>query len=184
MKNQLTWAFAFFVLILIACKPAGTENAADTMAGDTTNTAAAAPPAEFADPKYVEIVKQNLAAFESGDVAGWMSNFADNAIYAWNYGDSLAGKTAISEYWMKRRGETIDTISFENEIFLPVKVNTPQSIEQSGVWVLAWYEVTTKYANGKSMTQWVHADTHFDANDMVDRHILYIDRQLINEALK
>ena len=184
MKNQLTWAFALFVLILIACKPAGPErNGDDTMGGDTTVTTAT-PPAEFADPKYVDIVKRNMAAFESGDVAGWMATYADNAVYAWNYGDSLVGKTAITDYWMKRRAETIDTLDFTNEIYLPIKVNVPQSIEQSGVWVLAWYQVTTKYTNGKSMTQWVHGDTHFDANDMVDRHILYIDRHLINEALK
>jgi len=34
------------------------------------------------------------------------------------------------------------------------------------------------------MTQWAHADMHFDAADKIDRVILYLDRAPINEATK
>ena len=88
-----------------------------------TTAVAAAPaepqPAEFADSKYADIARKGDASLSSGDVDGWMSAFADNAVYLWNNGDSLTGKPAIAAYWKKRRGEVIDSISFKNEIFLP-----------------------------------------------------------------
>ena len=71
-----------------------------------------------------------------------------------------------------------------NQIWLPIKVNQPQSVEQPGTWVLGWYMVSAKYKNGKRMGQWIHTDMHFDANDKIDRLIQYLDRSLINAALK
>jgi hypothetical protein len=141
-------------------------------------------PAEFADSKYSEIGKSATAALAKGDMDAWMSTFADNAVYIWNNGDSLTGKSAISDYWKKRRAEVIDSLIFSNEIWLPVKVNQPQSTEAPGVWLLGWYKVYAKYKTGKSMTQWMHMDYHFDANDKVDRLIHYLDRSPVNEALK
>jgi ketosteroid isomerase-like protein len=184
MKNQLVWAIALFTLFFVACKPAATkEDLIVTTHADSSGVTMA--PAEFADAKYSEIVKNGMAALSRGDVAAWLANFSDNAVYAWNTGDSLAGKAAISEYWTKRRGETVDSLTFANQIFLPVKVNKPQSVEAPGVWVLAWYQTTAKYKpTGKSMTQWMHSDSHFDANGKIDRMILYSDRSLINAALE
>lgn len=141
------------------------------------------PPAEFADAKYVEIGKKGVEALSAGDVDGWMSSFADNAVYVWNYGDSLAGKPAITDYWKKRRGEVIESLSFNDAIWLPININQPQSVEQSGVWLLCWYKVTAKYkATGKEMTQWIHADMHFNAEGKIDRFIQYLDRTAIMNA--
>ncbi len=148
-----------------------------------TEAPATPPPAEFADAKYSEIGKRGIAALSSGDVAAWMNDFADNAVYVWNNGDSLAGKPAITDYWKKRRGEVIESITFSNSIWLPVKVNRPQSVEQPGIWLLCWYQADAKYkATGKSMTQWIHTDMHFDANDKIDRVIQYLDRAVIQQA--
>lgn len=183
MKNQLPWALCLIVLFMLACKAETTTKKADDTpaAVDTTATMA---PAEFADPKYSDIVEAGLVALSKGDIPTWMNSFADNAVYAWNAGDSLAGKAAISEYWTKRRGEVIETLTYKNEIFLPLKVNTPQTVETPGIWVLAWYETTAKYkTTGKSMTQWIHNLSHFDANGKIDRTITYIDRSVINAAL-
>jgi hypothetical protein len=47
-----------------------------------------------------------------------MTNYADNAIYRWNNGDSLAGKKAIHDYWLERRTKLIDSLHFSDEIFL------------------------------------------------------------------
>lgn len=141
-------------------------------------------PAEFADPKYMAIGKNALDALSKGDIAGWMNGYADNAVYQWNNGDSLVGKALITDYWTKRRTEVIDSISFSNIIWLPVKVNQPQSIEQPGIWLLGWYRVTSKYKTGRTMTQLLHTDMHFNANDQIDRVIQYIDRVPIVEALK
>jgi ketosteroid isomerase-like protein len=141
-------------------------------------------PAEFADPKYAEIGKKLVAALSSGDMAGYLADYADNAVYQFNNGDSLAGKAAISEYWTKRRTEFIETISFSNQIWLPIKVNKPQSVEAPGVWLLAWYQVDVKYkTTGKKMVQWMHLDFHFDANDKIDRVVHYVDRVPINAAM-
>jgi hypothetical protein len=139
--------------------------------------------AEFADAKYMEMGKKALAAMSSGDIDGWVSNYADNAVYYWNGGDSVSGKAAITAYWKKRRTEVIDSISFSSDIWLPLKVNKPQAPEQApGVWLLGWYRINAKYKSGKSMVQWSHIDYHFDANDKIDRVIQYIDKAPINAA--
>jgi hypothetical protein len=141
-------------------------------------------PAEFADPKYIEIGKKMFASLSSGDMAGYLNGYADNAVYQWNNGDSLAGKAAISEFWTKRRTEVIETLTFSNEIWLPIKVNKPQSVEAPGVWLLGWYQVNAKYkTTGKTMVQWMHIDLHFDVADRIDRVIQYVDSEPITAAL-
>ncbi len=166
-------------LFLFSCKNAKTDES--SAAPDAATTIA---PVEFADAKYVESGKIGLAALSSGDIEKWMERYAENAIYRFNNGDSIVGKAAISAYWTQRRAEVIDTISFANDIWLPVKVNTPSNEMQApGVWLLGWYQTTAKYKNGKSMTQWIHADSHFDANDKIDLVIQYLDRASINAAL-
>src|SRR5258706_15804542 len=140
-------------------------------------------PAEFADPKYSEIGKQGLSRLSAGDVEGWMGSFADNATYLWSSGDSLSGKKAITDYWKDRRGKVIDSISFVNDIWLALKVNQPQRMEQPGVWLLSWKQTKVKYKNGKKLSFWVHTDMHFDSSDKIDRLIHYVDRAPINAAL-
>jgi hypothetical protein len=183
MKRLLLLAFASS--LFFACT---NSKPADTAATASDSAVAAAPakpqPAEFADSKYADIARKGDASLSSGDVDGWMSGFADNAVYQWNNGDSLSGKAAITAYWKKRRGEVIDSLNFKNEIFLPIKVNQPQSVEQPGIWVLGWAMVSAKYKTGKRMVQWIHTDMHFDANDKVDRVIQYLDRAPINAATK
>lgn len=67
---------------------------------------------------------------------------------------------------------------------MPVKVNTPQQqVQAPGVWLLAWFQVNAKYKTGKSMSQWIHTDYHFDANDKIDQVVQYIDRAPINAAI-
>ena len=181
MKKMLVWALGS--LLFIGCNnEKGTEQ-------KTAAVQAAAPegktaPAEFADAKYAEVGKKGIAALSAGDVDGWVSSYADNAVYVWNNGDSIAGKTAITAYWKKRRTEVIDSITFTNAIFLPIKVNQPQSVEQPGIWLLGWYQTNAKYkATGKKMIQWMHTDMHFDTNDKIDRVIMYLDRASINAAM-
>jgi hypothetical protein len=36
----------------------------------------------------------------------WMAEFADNAVYYWNSGDSLVG-AAIDKYWRNRRANVL-----------------------------------------------------------------------------
>ncbi len=183
MKKLMFWTLCS--LLFIACndqkKEEPTTETTPAAAAETKET----PPAEFADAKYVDIGKKGLAALSAGDVDGWVAAYADNAMYYWNGGDSISGKAAIAEYWKKRRTEVIDSLNYSSDIWLPVKVNTPQQAAQApGVWLLGWYKVDAKYKTGKRMSQWIHTDMHFDANDKVDRVIMYIDRAPINAAMK
>lgn len=151
----------------------------------STPVADAQPPqAEIGDAKYADIGKQGIANLSSGDIDAWMTAFADNAKYYFNGGDSLVGKPAITAYWKDRRGNVIDKISFQNDIWTPLKVNRPQKgPDQAGNWLLSWYQVTATYKNGQTMGQWIHTDMHFDANDKIDVVIQYLDRVPINAAL-
>jgi hypothetical protein len=169
--------------ILLACNNSKTE-ADSKMSSETADSSSAKQQAEFADAKYVEMGKTTLSAFEKGDIDAWLNGFADNAVYAWSAGDSLAGKNAIADYWKNRRANVIDSIKFTNDIWLPIKVNTPQKgPDMPGVWLLSWYQVNVKYKNGKKLSFWVHNDFHYNDNDKVDRAVQYIDRAPINAAL-
>jgi hypothetical protein len=179
----------FFVLgclFLLACnnKPAETTAAKTDSSATTASETKTPPQSEFADPKYTEIGKKMLEQMSSGNMDGWNENFADNAVYRWSSGDSLAGKEAIAKYWTERRTKVIDSISFTNDIWLPVKVNTPQKgPDTKGVWLLSWYLVNAKYKNGNKVGFFVHTDFHFNDADKVDQAIQYIDRVPINKAL-
>ncbi len=180
MKKAFFFSLCSIILFSCANQKPEAEKTETTVA---STEVAAAQPAEFADPKYGEIGKSGIANLSSGNVDAWMASFADNAVWQFNNGDSLVGRAAITDYWKKRRTETIDSISFSNQIFLPLKINQPQSIEQPGVWVLCWYMTTAKYKTGKTMIQWIHTDLHFDANDKIDRVIMYLDRVPIAAAM-
>jgi hypothetical protein len=181
-----TIAMAFAVSLFFACSNQKSEDKAAT----TTDSAVAVAPAktlptEIGDGKYVEIGKTGNANLSSGNIDAWMTSFADNAVYVWNNGDSLAGKPAITAYWKKRRGDVIDSISFTHDIWLAVKVNEPQQPEHlPGNWALGWYLTQAKYKTGKRMAQWIHTAIHFDANDKIDRVVQFLDRAPINAASK
>ena len=184
MRKLLTLAAG--CCILFACNNKPTDS---TTAVSSDTTAAASkdmkPKAtEFADAKYADIGRKNLAQLSSGDVDGWVSAYADNAVFLWSSGDSLSGKAAIMEYWKNRRTKVIDSIVYMNDIWLPIKVNQPQKgPDMPGVWLLGWYQVSVKYKNGKKIGFWMHVDSHFDGNDKIDRTIEYLDRAPINKAL-
>ena len=170
-------------IILLACNNAQTDTEPKVASG-MKDSSTVKQQSEFADPKYSDLGKTALSAFEKGDIDGWLSNFADNAVYFWSSGDSLAGKTAIANYWKNRRANVIDSIKFTNDIWLPLKINTPQKgPDVPGIWLLNWYQVNVKYKNGKKLQFWVHNDFHFDSTDKIDRAVQYIDRAPINAAL-
>ena len=96
--NHLTHHSKFFLLLVFssivfwACQPKPAEPVADIT-----------PKAiEFADAKYIEMGKQAMTKLAQGDVDGYLSNYADNAVMQWNNGDSIATKTAIATYWKEK----------------------------------------------------------------------------------
>ncbi len=181
MKYVMVLTLSSF--LFLGCNNEKATEQKDESAMSSANEKKATQQAEFADAKYADIGKRGIAALSSGDIDGWMAGYADTATYRWNNGDSLIGKAAITEYWRKRRTEVIDSISFTNDIWIPMKVNKPQSVEEPGIWLLGWYQTDAKYKNGKRMRQWIHTDMHFNADDKIDRVIQYLDRASINAAL-
>lgn len=185
MSMKKLFGLLISAALLFSCNndSATTEAATDTKATPEP-LAAASKDYEFADTKFVDIAKKHLTYLESGDIDGWMTSFADNAIYRWNNFDSLVGKAAITDYWKKRRTDVIDSMSFSGDIWMPVKVNKPQAEGQlTGNYALSWYIVNSKYKTGKSMKQRIHTVFHFDANDKIDRVSQYLDRVPINAAM-
>lgn len=183
MKKKL---FLFgCVAFLISCDDKTKTVESESPASEASSTATTNGNYEFADAKFKEIAKSGQQNLVSGDIDAWMTKFADNAVYRWTHGDSLAGKTAIEAYWKNRRSNVIDSIAFSNEVFLPVKVITPEAATQlPGNYCLAWYTVYARYKSGKSMSQRSHMVYHFDSNDKIDRVTQYIDAATIRAAEK
>lgn len=177
------FVLSFLLLgILAACN---NEKAADVSSDATKDGAAKKPQAEFADLKYVDMGKKSLQQFASGDIDNWGSNFAENAVYQYSSGDSLAGKAAIVAYWKDRRAKYIDSMSATNDIWLAVKVNESQrGPDVPGVWLMNWHQVTAKYKSGKTISFWVHLDFHYNDADLIDRVVAYVDRAPINAAIE
>lgn len=174
--------FIFLVIpciLLFACNNEKKEDKDNTTKMSTENKS---PQCEITDAKYTDIGKTTLNSLSSGDMTTWAAVYADTARYYWNNGDSLIGKTAIVDYWTKRRHDVIDSLKFSEEIFLPVKVNTPQQHERTGVWLMTWQRVQAKYKTGKSMGQFMHMLMHFNKDDKVDEVVQYLDKALINAA--
>jgi len=171
-------------IILYSCNSDKKTDAGEQKVSAETSTEKKPQQSEFGDQKFVDWGKKHLAEFENGDMDSWLSAFADNAKYYWSNGDSLVGKQAITDYWKKRRGDVIKSIKFNNDIWLSLKVNTPQKgPDLPGNWLMSWYQVNVTYANGKSLGFWTHTDQHFDANDKIDQTVQYIDFAPINKAL-
>ncbi len=167
-------------LFLIACN---NEKKEETKTAVTTGDNQP-PQSEIADGKYAEWGKKMLDQMSAGNMDAWGDSYTDSAKYVWSAGDSLTGKTAILNYWKERRNNVIDSISFTNDIWLPLKVNEPQKgPDTKGIWLLSWYQVLVKYKNGSKIGFWVHTDHHFNADDKIERTIQYIDRVPINKAL-
>ena len=167
--------------IFAACN---NEKAADVSSDSTKDSTARKPQAEFADLKYVDMGKKALQQFASGDYDNWGTMFADNAVYQYSNGDSIAGRGAIISYWKDRRAKYIDSLSATNDIWLAVKVNESQrGPDLPGVWLMNWHQVTTKYKSGKTISFWVHIDFHYNDADQVDRVVAYVDQAPINAAI-
>jgi hypothetical protein len=137
---------------------------------------------EIGNSKYAAIAKQSLADFAKGDVKNYLAGFSDNAVFVFNNFDSIVGKPALVSYWTNRWANVLDSVIYTDVILIPLKVNHSQSVEQTGNWLLEWYKINAKYSTGKWMTQLMHVDLHFNANDKIDRVVEYIDRAPINAA--
>ena len=111
-----TIGFLLLAVVFAACSndQSAADNSSSTM--DSASTEVNTRGYEFGDDKYVQIAKQVMQDLSSGNTDGYLSAYADNAIYRFSGGDSLNGKQAITDYWKKRRSEVIDSLSYSNEV--------------------------------------------------------------------
>lgn len=142
------------------------------------------PPIELVDPHYVDLSKDILTSLCKGDIDRFIAPYAENTVYRWNYGDSLVGRQAIIDYWKVRRTSVIDTITFKNESWLAIRANNPPAHLKPGVYVLSWADYKVTYTNGSTIDMNIHTVFGFDNNDKVAITIQYLDRSLIENALK
>jgi ketosteroid isomerase-like protein len=177
MKKLLIAAFS--AALVYGC---GNANQPVEMAVETMTSEESSKPVELGDTLLIETGKAMFRAMTEGNVGQFLAFFADDAVYGFNSGDSLAGKVAISEFWTKRRTEVIKTLTADKQIWLPLNVNQQQSVERTGKYLLTWAEVTATYFNGKSMTQWMHWTIHFNDNNQIDRMHQYFDSAPIAKA--
>jgi hypothetical protein len=178
MRKVLLGTICLFMLA--ACKDEAEKTQSAVIAGESTKTT---PPVEFADQRYVDMGKKAWSQFAAGDIDGWASMFSDNVKFRWSAGDSLSGKAEVVKYWKDRRANVIESIEVSNDIWLPLTVNEPQSIESKGTWLLNWHQVKATYKNKESLTFWVHIDMHYNNDSQVDEIIQYIDRAPIQAAV-
>ena len=165
-----------FAALLAGCKKETTVETTTPVAPEATSVADNADaPVAFADGKYTDIIKKAMGDMASGNMDSWSAAYADNAKYIWNNGDSLVGKPAIEKFWRDRRANTLESLQFSEQIYLPVDVRKPQAKERAGIWLLTWYKVDATYKGGKKMTQWMNMCYHFDANDKIDYAVHYRD---------
>ena len=138
---------------------------------------------EFADAKYIAMGQQMMKSLAEGNTDAFTNNYADNAVYLWNNGDSIAGKQAIVTYWKDRRANVIDTITYTQDAWLAIQANDPPKHIAKGVWLFNWATFNITYSTGKPLTLAIHSVFHFDGNDKIDRAIQYLDRAAIAAAM-
>jgi ketosteroid isomerase-like protein len=171
----------FIVSILFSCNAPKKE---EPVKEETPAVAVVQKPVEIGDEKYVSVVKDIMDKLASGDVDAFLNVYADDAVYRWNNGDSLAGKPAIVKYWSDRRKNVITKLKFSEQIWLPVTVTEASTNNvQKGDWVLAWYTTDATYKSGKSMRQAMHMVFHFNSAGKVDEVIHYLDRGMVASAV-
>lgn len=139
-------------------------------------------PIEIGDAAKSQLCKDGIMALAAGDVDSFASSMADNVVYAWNYGDSIAGKAAIVEYWKDRHANVIEKMEVSKVALLSLKVNESKVVPP-GDYVFMWASVTASYKGGKSMTQWVHNAYSFDSSGKINRITQFIDRASIMAAM-
>jgi len=173
--------------VLIACNNKKSDE--KTEGTDTTKTTMSStdkkPATEILDLSAADPVTKSITAFSKGDLDGMVADYADNVRYTWSSGDSLIGKQAVKDYYAGR-WKLIDSISFSNDIKLPLMVNESQQplAAPPGKWVLYWTMTNVKYKNGKKLTFWQHSVNHFNDAGKIDFVGMYLDRHPIMEATK
>jgi hypothetical protein len=172
-------------LVFLACENKKAEPAPDANAGAAVTAPEKKPATEILDLSNSEPIRKMLTAFSQKNLDAMTDVYADNVRYTWSGGDSAIGKAAVRKYY-EGRFKIIDTITFSNDISLPIQVNQSQNaaVVPAGKWVLYWAMTHVKYKNKKELTFWLHNVNHFNDAGKIDFVGQYLDRYPIMEATK
>ncbi len=166
------------ILFIVCCLFA----ACDQPKPEAASTPAKPPRIEIGDSTKSQLCKDGIMALAAGDVDSFASSMADNIVYMWNSGDSIAGKAAIVDYWKDRHANVIEKMDVSNVALLSLKVNESKVVPP-GDYVFMWASVTASYKGGKSMTQLIHNAYSFDSSGKINRITQFIDRAPIMAAM-
>lgn len=173
--------------VLFSCKDEkAEEKAAEPMVKSASAESTKPPAVEIGDQKLVQDGAAMVKHFADGNYDAWGESLADNAVFLYSSGDSIAGKAAVVTYWKDRRAKYIKSLTFSNDIWLPMKVNDwdGKGPDTRGTWLMHWVQMKAVYKNDKSVQMWAHQDMHYNDNNKVDRIIMYLDRAPIMDATK
>jgi SnoaL-like domain len=172
----------FFAPFLFACN--NEQKKGEAVTTETETTKGKAPVELLMDSSLVASATAAFTAFENKNIDGYTASLADNVMFRWSGGDSLAGKQAVKDYY-SGRFNIIDKIKFSEYIFLPVMANvSPNGVVPGGKWLLSWYRVDVTYKNSKSIVFYAHNTQHYNDAGKIDLFNQYIDRHPLMEATK
>jgi ketosteroid isomerase-like protein len=144
------------------------------------------PMLEVASQEYADLAQKTLDLISEFDLETWKDYLADDVVWYWPDGDSetrhsIKGKEELIAWWKNWKETTDGQISFTNNTFLPIKVNTPSNYYMLvGTGVLTYTDLTISI-QGKSTSVRQHMVFMFDENKKINHALLYYDRTGIIE---
>lgn len=179
LKNtSLKTAFIICALLITSCNETKKEVAVE-IEQET-------PMLEVASQEYADLTQKTLDLLSEFDLETWKDYLADDIIWYWPDGNSetrhrINGKEELIAWWKNWKETTNGELSFTNNTFLPLKVNTPSNYYKLvGTGVLAYTDLTISIQD-KSTSVRQHMVFMFDEDKKINHALLYYDRTGIIE---
>ena len=144
------------------------------------------PMLEAASQEYADLAQKTLDLLSEFDLETWKEYLADDVEWYWPDGNSetrnsIKGKEELITWWKNWKETTGGLMSFTNNTFLPIKVNTASNYYKLvGTGVLAYTDATISLQD-KSTSVRMHMVFMFDENKKISHALLYYDRTGIIE---
>ncbi|MET6990832.1 nuclear transport factor 2 family protein [Sediminicola arcticus] len=174
----LKTGFIFCALLFISCN----ENKKE----DSVMAEQEIPMLEAASQEYADLAQKTLELLSEFDLETWKEYLADDVEWYWPDGNSetrntIKGKEELITWWKNWKETTGGQISFTNNTFLPIKINTASNYYKLvGTGVLAYTDLTISLQD-KSTSVRQHIVFMFDENKKISHALLYYDRTGIIE---
>lgn len=170
--------FVICALIFISCNENKTK--------DSVMAEQEIPMLEAASQEYADLAQKTLDLLSEFDLETWKEYLTDDVEWYWPDGNSetrhtIKGKEELITWWKNWKETTSGQMSFTNNTFLPIKVNTASNYYKLvGTGVLAYTDLTISLQD-KSTSVRQHMVFMFDENKKISHALLYYDRTGIIE---